>query len=208
MHPVDLESFLSIAPPAPRASAWQIFTTWLLVGLQSFGGGSSTFALINRACIQRGWLVEEEFVRTWALSQVSPGINLIKLTILIGFRLAGWPGLFAGVFGLLLPSAVMTILITAGFAAIRTNPIVQATLRGILPATIGLGLSMALQMALPLFTQSRKEGGPSLAFSGFILAAAAALMMAGVSPILVLLLAGITAMTGLALLPVRKEQAA
>jgi len=178
-----------------------------MIGFQSFGGGSSTFALINRACINRGWLSEGEFVRTWALSQISPGINLIKLTILIGFRLAGWPGLAAGVAGMLLPSAAMTILITAGFAAIRDHPVVQAALRGILPATIGLGLGMAVQMATPLFAQARREGMPSVALNVLIMAAAAGLMSAGLSPILVLLLAGTAVMSVLAFLPVRKGAA-
>lgn len=194
-------------PTSPRATPWRIFITWLLVGSQSFGGGSSTFALINRACLKNGWLNDEAFVRTWALSQISPGINLIKLTMLIGYRLAGWPGLIAGTTGLLLPSAAMTILLTAGFAAIRESRLVRAALQGILPATIGLGLAMALQMAGPLFQQSRNEGVGSLAFHGLILAGAAGLMIAGVSPILVLLLAGVVSMAGWALQPAPQKRA-
>lgn len=191
------------ASPTP----WQIFLTWLTIGFQSFGGGSSTFALINRACVNRGWLTEDEFVRTWAISQVSPGINLIKLTILIGHRLAGWPGLLAGMLGLLLPSASLTVLITAGFASIRDNPTVAAVMRGILPATIGLGLAMGVQMALPLFKQARSEGLPAISASTLILAAAAVVMYLGLSPLLVLLFSGLAAALAFAFFPARAAEA-
>jgi len=193
----------------PRPSLWQIFITWLTVGGQSFGGGSSTFFLIHQACIARGWLTEEEFVRTWALAQISPGINLIKLTVLVAHRLRGWPGLLAAVAGLLLPSAGVTVLMTAGFSAIRSQPLVKAAMRGILPATIGLSLAMAYQMAQPLFTRAYREGLPRLG-AHLVITTTSALMLAlgGVSPVLVLAIAGAATMLTLAALPARQAPAA
>jgi len=178
-----------------RPGLWQLFTTWLIIGIQSFGGGSSTLILIQRACSQHGWVDEGEFVRLWALVQIAPGINLIKLTILIGHRLRGWAGLLSASAGLLLPSAAATVLMTAGFTAIRGQPLVQAAMRGILPATIGLSLAMAVQMAQPLFSQARKEGRARLGLHLAILVGAALLMAVnGVSPLVVLLAAGAAAL--------------
>ncbi len=174
-----------------RPGLWTLFTTWFLIGIQSFGGGSSTLILIQRACTRHGWLAEGEFVRLWALVQIAPGINLIKLTFLIGHRLRGWPGLLAAGAGLILPSAAATVLMTAGFTAIAGQPLVKAVLRGILPATIGLSLAMAAQMAQPLFNQARREGHLRLGLHLAILIGAALLMAAnGVSPLAVLLAAG------------------
>ncbi len=82
-----------------------LFFTLLLIGIQSFGGGSSTFFLIHQVTVSRGWITEDEFIRSWALAQVSPGSNLLKLVVMIGYRLRGWPGLFATSTGMLLPSA-------------------------------------------------------------------------------------------------------
>ncbi len=175
----------------PGPGLWTLFTTWFMVGIQSFGGGSSTLILIQRACTRRGWLEEGQFVRLWALVQIAPGINLIKLTFLIGHRLRGWPGLLAAGAGLLLPSASATVLMTVGFTAISGQPLVKAAMRGILPATIGLSLAMAVQMVQPLFNQARKEGGLSLGLHLSILVAGALLMSVnGVSPLVVLLAAG------------------
>jgi len=187
-----------------KPSLWTIFSTWLIMGIQSFGGGSSTFYLIHQACIDHGWITEEEFVRTWALAQISPGINLLKLTILVGRRLRGWPGLAAGAAGLLIPSALITVLMTAGFSLIRSQPLVQAAMKGILPATIGLSLAMAYQMGQPLLARAQKEGRSRLAANLAILAASGYLMAAGVSPVLVLLLAGAAAMLLMALIPARQ----
>jgi len=185
-------------------SLWKIFNTWLMMGIQSFGGGSSTFFLIHQTCINNGWISEEEFVRTWALAQISPGINLLKLTVLVGHKLRGWPGLLAGAAGLLIPSALITVLMTAGFALIRSQPLVQAAMKGILPATIGLSLAMAYQMGQPLLARAQKEGRLRLAANLAILAASGVLLASGlVSPVLVLLLAGAAAMLLMAIIPVR-----
>jgi chromate transporter len=187
-----------------RPGVWKIFSTWLLLGIQSFGGGSSTFLLIHQACVDRGWLEEEEFVRTWALAQISPGINLVKLTVLVGHRLRGWPGLIAGMAGLLLPSATLTVLMTAGFSVIRSQPLVQAAMKGVLPATIGLSLAMGVTTAQPVLSRARQEGPSRLGLHLSILAGAALLMaVPGVSPLVVLLLAGTAAILLLAVIPVR-----
>jgi len=132
------------------AGLGELLRVWSGIGLQSFGGGASTLYLIHEACRRRGWLSEEEFTRAWALVQISPGINLIKLTLLIGYKLRGWPGLLVALAGLLLPSAVVTVLMTAGLAAVREQPVVAAAMRGVVPATIGLSIALGLQMAWPL----------------------------------------------------------
>ncbi len=193
----------------PGPSLWEIFFTWLSLGIQSFGGGSSTFILIHQTCIQRGWLDEPAFVRTWALAQIAPGINLLKLTIMVGHKLRGWPGLLAAAGGLMLPSATLTVLMTAGFEVIRGQPLVQAAMRGILPATIGLSLAMAVQMAQPLVTRAYHEGLPRLAAHLIILTGAGLLLGLDLaSPVVVLLLSGGITILALSVVPVKASPVA
>jgi chromate transporter len=187
-----------------RPTLWKIFKTWLVVGIQSFGGGSATFLLIQRACMAEGWLEENEFTRNWALAQISPGINLIKLTILIGYKLRGGSGVFAAMAGLLLPSALITVLMTAGFDLIHNQPVIKAIMRGVLPATIGLSLAMSYNMAQPLLTKARNEGFYRLSIHILLLVTAGWLLAgADFSPVVVLLLAGTAAMLALAFVPVK-----
>ena len=188
-----------------RPTLWKLFATWLVMGIQSFGGGSSTLIMVHEACRKYGWLADDEFVRLWALVQIAPGINLIKFTLLIGRKLRGWPGLLAAGAGLLLPSALVTVLMTAGFTAVQGQPLVQAAMRGVLPAAIGLSLAMGVQMAQPLVTRAYREGPPRLAVHLGILAAAALLMaVKGMAPVVVLLGSGAAGGMLLALIPARR----
>jgi chromate transporter len=170
-------------------SAATLLRIWLTVGIQSFGGGVATLALVQQAAVDRyGWLTEEEFTRTWAICQMAPGINLLALTILLGRKVAGAKGIAAGLIGLLLPSFVVTLLATALYERIRTSPHIEAALRGVIPATVGVGLFASWRIARPLLAASRKEGRPSLAFSILLLLASGALAMRRFSVTGVLLL--------------------
>ncbi len=189
-----------------HTNLWNIFVTWFIIGLQSFGGGTSTLLLIHQACINKGWLEEDEFLRDWAMVQISPGINLVKFTGLIGYRLLGWPGLALAVAGMLLPSALVTVLMTAGFSAIRDLPVVAAAMKGILPATIGLSITMSIQMGQALLGKAHKEGPLRLGAHLLILGAAALLMaVTSLSPVLVLVISGGAAVLFLAFIPARAK---
>jgi chromate transporter len=186
-----------------------LFVDWLLIGIQSFGGGAPTFSLVHQVAIQRGWLTEEEFVRSWALVQISPGINLVKLTVLIGYDLAGWAGILAAVGGFMLPSALVTVLMTAGFDSIRSVPWIQASMKGVIPATIGLSFSMGIQMAQPIFSIAKNDGPARIGAHILILICAGLLMAVGqVSPLVILILSGILAIILFSLTPISTAAAA
>ncbi len=177
--------------PPPRLS--ELLVVWLGIGIQSFGGGSTTLYLIREASIARSWLSDAEFAKIWALVQISPGINLIKLTAVIGFQLRGWPGLLASLAGLLLPSAAITALMTAGFTAIREWPWVKAAMRGVIPATIGVSIALGLQMASAPLKLARREGRLSVVLHLALLAGAALLLaLVRASPVAILVLAGLS----------------
>jgi chromate transporter len=143
----------------PRPSKWQLFRIWASVGLQSFGGGASTTFLIQRAFIQKHrWLSMEEFMHLWNLCILTPGINLVALTVLIGKKLGGTWGIVVSLAGMLLPSAVITCLLAAIFKQIEQVAAVQAVLRGVIPATGGIMLLVGLNFALPLIRRGYKEG--------------------------------------------------
>ncbi|GAP12829.1 chromate transport protein ChrA [Longilinea arvoryzae] len=178
-------------PPRYSHSLREIFSTFLVIGLQSFGGGTATFYLIHQACLKRGWLSEEEFLKYWALAQITPGIGLAKMTCLLGKRLHGWAGIAAALSGLMLPSAAITALMTAGYNSIQNQPLVKAAMRGILPATIGLTLALSWDLGSPLLIKARRDGRAHLSLVIFLILGAAALfVLAQFSPILILLIAG------------------
>jgi chromate transporter len=164
---------------------------WLTVGLQSFGGGMATLALIRRGFVEdRAWITEEEFTRFWAICQLAPGINLISFAILIGRRLGGAAGIAVALSGMLLPSAAITVAMTAVYASIRESAEVKAALGAVIPTTVGLGLATAIKMAAPLVNRARDGGGATLAAATAILCLSGIALGAGAPVAAVLVGAG------------------
>ncbi len=158
----------------PRPGTWKLFRIWAGVGLQSFGGGASTTFLIQRAFIEKHrWLSIEEFTHLWSLCILTPGINLVALTVLIGKKLGGTRGIAASLAGMLLPSATITCLLAVIFKQIESVAAVQAVLRGVVPATGGIMLLVGLNFALPLIRRGYKEGFLYLLASSLVMIACA-----------------------------------
>ncbi len=173
----------------PRPGNWQLFRIWASIGLQSFGGGASTTLLIQRAFIEKHrWLSMEEFAHLWNLCILTPGINLVALTVLIGKRLGGTWGIVVSLAGMLLPSATITCLLAALFLQIEHVAAVQAIFRGVIPATGGIMLLVGLNFALPLIRKGYKEGyAYLLASSVLLIACALAVIFLKLSVIIVIL---------------------
>jgi len=173
----------------PKAGLWPLLRIWMSIGLQSFGGGASTTLLIQRAFIEKHkWLSMEEFTYLWNLCILTPGINLIALTVLIGRKLGGVGGIVVSLAGMLLPSATITCLITVVFASVQHVHLVQAILRGVVPATGGIMLLVGLNFALPLIRRGYREGILYLLmYCIFIIVCALAVILLRLSVIIVVL---------------------
>ncbi len=166
------------------SSSRHLLWVWLKLSASSFGGGTATLALIRRAAVdEQGWVTGEEFGRYWSLVQLAPGINLLALTVLLGRRVAGLRGMALALTGLLLPSAALTILLTAAYAHSQHLAVVQAALRGIVPAVAGLGLLTAWQIARPLLTRPARPV--------ILLGSACAAWLGSVPVVAILLLGGL-----------------
>ena len=173
----------------PRPGKWQLFRIWASIGLQSFGGGASTTFLIQRAFIEKHkWLSMEEFIYLWNLCILTPGINLVALTVLIGKKLGGAWGIAISLAGMLLPSAAITCLLAALFLQVKNVAAVQAIFRGVIPATGGILLVVGLNFALPLIRKGYKEGILFLLMSGVLtIACAVTIIFLKLSVIIVIL---------------------
>jgi chromate transporter len=186
-HTLTTGTLVSVAD-AGRPSLWLLLRVWFMLGLQSFGGGMATLYLIRRATVERRqWLTAEEFTRDWALCQAAPGINLLCMTILVGRQVAGLAGAVVAMIGLLLPSVTITIIMIALYADLRTLPVVQAALRGVVPGTIGLGLLLTVTMARPLLVRSYRESASNLLVGVFLLVGSALGVLVWRLPVIVVL---------------------
>jgi chromate transporter len=175
-------------PPGP----WRLFRLWASIGFQSFGGGASTQYLIQREFTERNpWLAQEELVRYLALCTLTPGINLIALTILIGRKLAGPWGIAASLAGMLLPSSAITCVLAALFTQVAEQPGVQAALRGVVPATAGAMLFVGVNFARPLARSAVQEKGRSLVVSIVLIVAAVTAIVVARLPVAFIVIAAL-----------------
>ncbi len=171
-----------------RLSPWRLFWIWAVIGVQSFGGGSATLYLIRRVAVdRRAWLSDEEFTRYWGICQIAPGINILGLVSLIGWRVAGAYGAIFSLIGLLVPSASITIAITSIYSVIREAPIVRAGIAGVVPATVGLGLLLSFTMVRPLLSAARRDGGLNTVVATMLLLASTIVVAVTRTPVLAVL---------------------
>ncbi|HQZ23016.1 MAG TPA: chromate transporter [Thermoflexales bacterium] len=168
----------------------QLLAVWLKIGLTSFGGGPATQVLIYQHFVtQRKWIEPEAFAQMWAVVQFAPGVNLIALAILMGNTLAGAAGVVVSLIGMLLPSAGITIIMTAAYATVRSNPAVQKALRGVTPALVGMSIVFLWRLLKPPMHKLQKNGsGPVLL--GVVLVLCAMALTAFNVPILVIYFVG------------------
>lgn len=139
------------APP----SLAKLGTSWFRVGIESFGGGAVSLELIRREFIEKGgYFTEEEFVKLWALCQVTPGVNQLALAVAIGRELAGWRGVFVCTAAFILPSAAVTVLLAWGYSQIQGLSATKHAFSAVIPATAGLGIATVVRIFVPVVTRT------------------------------------------------------
>lgn len=81
------------------------------IGVISLGGGNSMLKLIEyEAVVLHHWITREEFVRMIGGSFLFPGLTVVKLSALIGYKTAGISGLLLAVLSLNLPGLLMATI--------------------------------------------------------------------------------------------------
>ncbi len=127
--------------------AWQIFGVFATLSLLAVGGANAVLPEMHRQVVElRGWLDDATFVRSIALAQAAPGPNVLGAS-LVGWRVAGFPGLLAATAGIVLPAAILAW--TVGGALIRRGdaPWLRALRGGLVPVAVGLMFSSGLVLA-------------------------------------------------------------
>lgn len=159
------------------------FLTFFKIGLFTLGGGYAMIPLIEAEIIEKKrWLAKEDFLDLLAIAQSCPGIFAVNISIFIGYRLNRVKGAVVTAFGTALPSFLIILLIALFFHRFEDNAMVAAMFRDP-PAVVAL-------IAVPTFNLGKKA--KLNRFTVWIpIASALLIWLLGVSPILIILCAGI-----------------
>lgn len=163
---------------------FKLFTTFFRIGLFTFGGGYAMIPLLERDVVQRnGWMEQDEFTDLLALAQSAPGVFAVNMAVFVGYRTRGVSGALSAALGCALPSVLIILLIALFFRQFRHVRVVNNIFLGLRPAVVAL-------IAVPVFNVAK-----SARISWYTLwipvLAALLIVFAGISPIYVIVAAGI-----------------
>ncbi len=126
----------------------EAFSIFFKIGAFTIGGGYAMVPLIeNEIVTKRNWLSKEDFVDLLAISQSSPGILAVNISIFIGYRLKGIKGSVVTALGTILPSFLIILAIALFFHNFKDNTVVERIFKGIRPAVVALIAAPTFSMA-------------------------------------------------------------
>jgi len=138
--------------PVSKDGYLALMRTFSSMSLTLFGGGYVFIPMIQEVVVdQYGWLSAREFIDGIALGQVTPGPILISAAF-IGQKVAGIPGALLSTAAIFAPPALLMVLLSGMLESIKSSMMVQAAMKGIRIAVIGLIFRAFLNiffMALP-----------------------------------------------------------
>lgn len=146
----------------------ELFLTFFEIGLFTFGGGYAMISLVREKVLMNGWLTEGELLNMIAVSESTPGPIAVNMATFVGAiqgRGTDIPfgdilGSAVATLGVVLPSFIIILIISALIKNFLKFEPVKAFLKGVRPCVVALILATAITLALStLFGfKSVKEG--------------------------------------------------
>lgn len=124
-----------------------LFLTFLKIGAVSFGGGYGMISLISEEVVNHNWLTEGEFMNFIAVAESTPGPIAVNMATFIGSSQAGILGSLLATLGVVLPSFIIILLISAVFFNLLKYAGVKWALKGVKAVVAGLITATGLTMA-------------------------------------------------------------
>ena len=175
---------LSPFPWGGEGGELEMFTTFFKIGIFTLGGGYAMIPLIEEEVVNRHkWVSKDEMLDLIAIAQSCPGVFAINIATFVGYKLNKTRGAIATTIGTALPSFLIILLIAIFFHQFEDNKIVAAIFKGIRPAVVAL-------IAVPTFNLAKRAQLNK--WTVWIpIVSALAIWLTGVSPIWVIICAGI-----------------
>ncbi len=129
-----------------RPTLTQLFLACGKISVTSFGGSVSAIIRVEFVTV-RNWVTEAEFIEALSLAQALPGVNVINLSLWLGYLLHGTVGAIVACLGSIIPPAVIIIAAGEILRQISQFPLTEQILAGVAAAALGLSLNMGLRVA-------------------------------------------------------------
>ncbi|MFG6101897.1 chromate efflux transporter [Leptothoe sp. EHU-05/26/07-4] len=138
----------------------RLFITFSGMSLLLFGSGYVFIPMIQELVVNTyGWITQPEFTNAIALGQLTPGPILISAAA-IGYSVKGILGSLVATVGIFFPPAMLMLTCSHLLQRIKQSLSIQAALKGIRPAVVGLIFVAGISFAQPML----ELGQPMVAY--------------------------------------------
>ncbi|MGH9697698.1 MAG: chromate transporter, partial [Bryobacteraceae bacterium] len=127
---------------------WALVWTFALMSLFAVGGANAAIPEMHRVAVEvQHWMSDKQFSDVFAISQLSPGPNVLIVT-LIGYSVAGISGALAATLAMCVPTAVLAYWVSRLLRRSTQSRWPLIIQRALVPLSIGLMGASALVLAL------------------------------------------------------------
>jgi chromate transporter len=118
----------------------QLFYTFFIIGLFTFGGGYAMLSLIqNEVVVNHAWVTAQQFTDMVAISQMTPGPIGINSATYVGYAVTGNIfGSIVATFAVTLPSFIIILSICRIYARFKESNIFASLMKTLRPVVIGM----------------------------------------------------------------------
>lgn len=161
-----------------------LFLTFARVGVCTFGGGYAMLPILQREVVEKkGWATDEELTDYFAIGQCTPGVIAVNTATFVGYKEKGVVGGVVATLGVVFPSIVLITVIAAFLAQFAHIPAVQHALAGVNACVVALIASSVLKLG--------KSALKDPVTIGIFLAVLALDFLGGLSPVALIVAAGV-----------------
>ena len=174
---------------------FDLFLTFLKIGLFTFGGGYAMLPMIQEEVAAHGWLNQSELINFIAVSESTPGPFAVNIATFVGTRTGGIFGGLCATLGVILPSFVIILIVARCYQKFKSNKLVVGAMNGLKPAVVGLIAAALLSLSGTVFfpqgLSATVFGTAHFYVSLGIFAVAVVLAFKKLHPILIILLSAV-----------------
>jgi len=150
---------------------------------RTLGGGIASMELLRRSAAKEAWLDEDGHALLTAVSRLTPGTNVLAYCVSLGWHVRGWVGALVALAAASVPASIIIVALSALLVRIDRYPLVRMIIAvGVLAATL-LVASSAWHLMRPYLNRA------SARRASVIAAAVGGLLLLGVTPVRILLVA-------------------
>lgn len=173
---------------------FQLFLSFLKVGLFSIGGGYAAMPIIQSQVVERyGWLSFNEFTNLVTIAEMTPGPIAVNAATFVGIRIGGIGGALTATFGCILPSLIIVSLLFFIYYKYKNMAFLQSVLKCLRPAAAALIAGAGLSILIAALFGGEKIALQNIDFLAAVLFLGAFILLRKfkLNPILVMLLCGV-----------------